>query len=87
MASFSPFAGKGDTEFTGFKFLLNKDNTRNTNFMRSQRGVKKQKTIALKGKLFLEHQIDILYNFAYSIYDFFANGNFNIYETRMYSLM
>ena len=78
LASFSPFAGKGDTEFTGFKFLLNKDNTRNTNFMRSQRGGKKQKTIALKGKLFLEHQIDILYNFAYSIYDFFANGNFNM---------
>ena len=32
----------------------------------------------MKGKLFLEHQIDILYNFAYSIYDFFANGNFNM---------
>ena len=62
---------------TEFKFLLGKDSF-GTKDLRRQRKEKKQKTIAIKGKLFLENQIDILYNFAYSINDFFSNDNFNM---------
>ena len=77
---FSPSVGKHEN--VGFKFLLGKDNISNNYWkskdIRSQRTGKKQKTISIKGKLFLENQIDILYNFAYSINDFFSNGNFNM---------
>ena len=78
--TFSPFGGgKGNT---GIKFLLTKDNITNSisrgKEIKNQRTGKKQKTISIKGKLFLENQIDILYNFAYSINDYFSNGNFNM---------
>jgi len=43
---------------TEFKFLLGKDSF-GTKDLRRQRKEKKQKTIAIKGKLFLENQIDI----------------------------
>ena len=43
-----------------------------------QRASKRQKTISMKGTLFLESKIDILYNFAYSINDYFWNANFNM---------
>ena len=68
-----------NTENTGFKFLLGKENYfKGKDIVRNQRAGKKQKTISIKGKLFLENQIDIIYNFAYSINDFFSNGNFNM---------
>ena len=67
-----------NAENTGFKFLLGRENYFKGKDIRGQRGVKKQKTISIKGKLFLENQIDIIYNFAYSINDFFSNGNFNM---------
>ena len=74
----TPSAGKHEN--VGFKFSLGKDNNNywKSKDTRSQRTGKKQKTISIKGKLFLENQIDILYNFAYSINDFFSNGNFNM---------
>ena len=51
--------------------------------MKSQRTSRKQKTISIKGKLFLENQIDILFNFAYSINDYFSNGHFNMQRLKV----
>ena len=70
-------------ENTGLKFLLGKENYFKGKDIRNPRGVKKQKTISIKGRLFLENQIDIIYNFAYSINDFFSNGNFNMQRLKV----
>ena len=77
LAFFNTPTGKSDST-TGFKFLLGKENYFRGKDIKNPRAPKKQKTISIKGKLFLENQIDILYNFSYSINDFFSNGKFNM---------
>ena len=82
---FSPFVGKNNQN-SGLKFLLAKDMISNAikgKDMKSQRTSRKQKTISIKGKLFLENQIDILFNFAYSINDYFSNGHFNMQRLKV----
>ena len=79
--NFSPFKfGSGD-KINNFKFFLGKENITES-YWRSrdvkQRVGKRQKTISLKGKLFIDNKIEIIYNFAYSINDFFSNGTFNM---------
>ena len=76
MALFNSPLGKADN--AGLRFLLGRDNYWKGKDNRGSRAAKKQKTISIKGRLFLENQIDILYNFAYSINDFFSNGTFNM---------
>ena len=77
---FTPFVAKNQP--SGMKFLISKDIISNVitkgKEIKNQRTSRKQKTISIKGKLFLENQIDILFNFAYSINDYFSNGNFNM---------
>ena len=79
--TFSPFRF-GITEKKKFKFVLGKENITESYWKSrdvvKQRAVKRQKTISLKGKLFIDNKIEIIYNFAYSINDFFSNGNFNM---------
>ena len=81
---FSPFVGKNNQN-SGFRFLISKDIISNIKGkdMKNQRTSKKQKTISIKGKLFLENQIDILFNFAYSINDYFSNGHFNMQRLKV----
>ena len=73
----------GPNEKNGFKFLLGKENITESYWKRdnntsNKRPLKRQKTISLKGKLFIDNKIEIIYNFAYSINDFFFNGTFNM---------
>ena len=79
-ATFTPFRfGIGDK--MNFKFTLGKENITDAYWKSrdiKQRTSKRQKTISLKGKLFIDNKIEIIYNFAYSINDFFSNGNFNM---------
>ena len=79
--TFSPFRF-GITEKKNFKFVLGKENITESYWksrdVTKQRAVKRQKTISLKGKLFIDNKIEIIHNFAYSINDFFFNGNFNM---------
>ena len=71
----------GFGEKSNFKFTLGKENITDAYWKSrdvKQRVGKRQKTISLKGKLFIDSKIEIIYNFAYSINDFFSNGNFNM---------
>ena len=71
----------GVGERANFKFFLGKENITDAYWKSrdvKQRASKRQKTISLKGKLFIDNKIEIIYNFAYSINDFFSNGNFNM---------
>ena len=71
----------GVNERSNFKFILGKENLTDAYWKSRdirQRTTKRQKTISLKGKLFIDNKIEIIYNFAYSINDFFSNGNFNM---------
>ena len=43
-----------------------------------QRGVKRQKTVKLNQIKITESKLNIIKNYAYSINDFFSNGNFNM---------
>ena len=43
-----------------------------------KRSVKRQKTVKLSGMKFIDNKLDIIVNYAYSINDFFSNGNFNM---------
>ena len=77
--NFTPF--KFGNERSNFKFLLGKEHITDAYWKSrdiKQRVGKRQKTISLKGKLFIDNKIEIIYNFAYSINDFFSNGNFNM---------
>ena len=78
--TFTPFKF-GIGEKSNFKFTLGKENITESYWKSRdvrQRTVKRQKTISLKGKLFIDNKIEIIYNFAYSINDFFSNGTFNM---------
>ena len=43
-----------------------------------RRSVKRQKTVKLTGMKFIDNKLNIILNYAYSINDFFSNGNFNM---------
>ena len=78
--NFTPFKF-GIGERSNFRFILGKENITESYWKSrdiKQRVGKRQKTISLKGKLFIDNKIEIIYNFAYSINDFFSNGNFNM---------
>ena len=49
----------------------------NNNLTRKRSG-KKQKTVKLSGMKFIDNKLNIIVNYAYSINDFFSNGNFNM---------
>ena len=43
-----------------------------------RRSFKRQKTVKLSGMKFIDNKLNIIVNYAYSINDFFSNGNFNM---------
>ena len=43
-----------------------------------KRSGKRQKTVKLSGMKFIDSKLNIIVNYAYSINDFFSNGNFNM---------
>ena len=43
-----------------------------------RRSYKRQKTVKLSGMKFIDNKLNIIVNYAYSINDFFSNGNFNM---------
>ena len=43
-----------------------------------RRSIKRQKTVKLSGMKFIDNKLNIIVNYAYSINDFFSNGNFNM---------
>ena len=43
-----------------------------------KRPLKRQKTVKLSGMKFIDNKLNIIVNYAYSINDFFSNGNFNM---------
>ena len=80
----SPFKF-GLKEKPNIKFMLGKENITESYWKirdNKQRTYKRQKTISLKGKLFIDNKIEVIYNFAYSINDFFSNGKFNMHRLK-----
>ena len=78
--TFTPFRFGANEKLNNLRFSLGKEITESYWKSRDvkQRVSKRQKTISLKGKLFIDNKIEIIYNFAYSINDFFSNGTFNM---------
>ena len=69
---------KSNVQKFNFPLGLGKDKLEINYWNNTKRHVVKRQTVKLSGMKFIDNKLNIIVNYAYSINDFFSNGNFNM---------